>query len=224
VIDIRTVSEPDKRTTNHSLVIAGDQARSTDEVDRWRLFDLKNETVTFVDDFAKTKRTEPIASLLARRRRTLSQPLAEAIAPARFESTGETRNLLGVPAARSVITAGDYRRELWIGAHPQIPARLFALMQISDRPTSSFAPMMKTADEALANVRGFPLLDRSELPIGENRMIVERSVASVGVREVPRSLLTIPADYREVIPTKEPAARPRPSSSPPPDQKAREAG
>lgn len=225
VIDIRTVTQPDNRTTDHSIVIAGDQARSTDELDRWRLFDLKNETVTFVDDLAKTRRTEPIASLLARRRRTLSLPVDEKVPRAEFSTTAETRPVLGIPASQSVITAGGYRRELWIGTHPQIPPRLFALMQISDPPSSPLAPMMKSADEALVNVRGFPLVDRSELPVGESRMTVERSVAAVGVRNVPQSLLKIPADYRDLTrPATKPRARRPPAASPPPGQKAPEAG
>jgi hypothetical protein len=95
---------------------------------------------------------------------------------------------------------------MWIGSHPLIPPRLFALMQLSDEPTSALAPMMKSADEALVNVRGFPLVDRSVLPLGDDKeMIVETTVSSVGQRNVPRALLEIPKDYNDLT---RPATKP----------------
>ncbi|HYR27585.1 MAG TPA: hypothetical protein VEU30_03925, partial [Thermoanaerobaculia bacterium] len=64
VVSIRTTIEPGSKVTSHELVIADGRARSTSEQDVWRLFDTKADTVTTVDDIAKTFRTEPLSSLL----------------------------------------------------------------------------------------------------------------------------------------------------------------
>ena len=225
VIEIRTTTQPDNKTFEHTILIAGNKARTRDELDQWRLFDLEKETVTFVDDVAKTIRTEPVTRLLQQRRTALSKTVSEQTPRAKVEATGTSRPLLGVPATQSVVTVGEYRRELWIGAHPQIPPRLFALMQISDLPSSPLAPMMKSVDEALTNVRGFPLVDRSELPLGNSRMIVEHAVTSVRSRDVPRSLLRAPADYRDLTAAAtERGVRRLPVALPLPGRKARGAG
>src|SRR4051794_38829197 len=46
VVTIQTSVQPGNRTLSHTLVIANDLARSGDEVDTWRLFDLKGNRVT----------------------------------------------------------------------------------------------------------------------------------------------------------------------------------
>ena len=56
VVTIRTTLQPANKNFTHSLMIANNLARSGDEVDAWRLFDLKKKQVTFVDDIAKTYR------------------------------------------------------------------------------------------------------------------------------------------------------------------------
>ena len=223
VIAIRTTTQPANKTFNHTIVVAGNQARSTDELDRWRLFDLEKETVTYVDDAEKTRRSEPIATALARHRQALSLPLRDQVPRAQFETTGESKPLLGVNAGKSVISAGGYRRELWIGVHPQIPPRIFAFQQITDQSSSQLAPMMKSVYETLFNVRGYPLADHAELALGSGRMVVDRNVIGVSARDVPESLLKIPADYRDLTPpaaTTERGARRRPASLLLPDRKA----
>ena len=61
VVTIETTIEPSNKKLTHSLVIAGDHARAGDELDVWRLFDLKQKSVTYVDEIAKSYRTESIA-------------------------------------------------------------------------------------------------------------------------------------------------------------------
>ncbi|HEX6640539.1 MAG TPA: hypothetical protein VF215_05470, partial [Thermoanaerobaculia bacterium] len=68
VVTIRTTTKPEQRTTTQTLVIAGDRARDTSEQDVWRLYDTKANTVTFVDDVARTIRTQPLQELIAQRR------------------------------------------------------------------------------------------------------------------------------------------------------------
>ena len=111
VITIETTIQPEKKTFTHTIAIAGDKARSLDELDRWRLFDLKANTVTLVDDIAHSYRTEPVA----RHERAI-------------EATHETKPLQGVNAILWTERAGGYIRQLWIGNHPSIPPGLFSLM------------------------------------------------------------------------------------------------
>jgi len=113
VITIETKVQPDNKTFTHSIVIAGDKARSLDELDHWRLFDLKANTITFVDDIAKSYRIEPFAP--EKRMETI-------------EATRQTEPLQGVTATLWTARAGGYARQLWIGNHPAIPPQLFSMM------------------------------------------------------------------------------------------------
>jgi len=195
VVTVRTTV--DRTNVDHQLVIAGDRARFTGELDVWRLYDLQANTVTFVDDVARTIRREPLQSILQTRRSRNAAPLGAQFPRARIERTATTKALHGVIARQAVIEAGGYRRELWLAEHPSIPRGLFALMHASDTAVSPLAPMMRAVDEALAVERGFPLEDRATLG---NQRIAERSVTSIVQREVPEALLTLPKGYRDVTP------------------------
>lgn len=218
IVTIRTTVQPANRSFVHSLVIANDRARSGDEVDAWRLFDLKNQNVTYVNDVTKTYRSVPFATIVAQRRAAMAQPLQEEIPSAQFAVTGAKRVVDGVETSQSVIRAGGYVRELWIGSHPQIPEGLFAMMTASAPVSSPIAPMMKQADAALIAVNGFPLIDRSELPMGDKTLIVEHAVVKVDQRDIPQSWLNVPRSYKGLPQTTEPAARPPSASSPPRDR------
>lgn len=204
VVTIRTTVAPDK-SFDHTLVIAGDRARSTGEQDTWRLFDTKADTVTFVDDVEKTIRTEALASIVKTRGATLAAALPEHYPRAKLTRTSERKAFLGANARQVVIQSGAYRRELWLGEHPQIPRGLFAMMHASDAPSSPLAPMMRAVDEALVKERGFPLSDHTEVPLGNDKLIVERTVTGIVQREVPESVLALPKDYKDVTPRPKPA-------------------
>ncbi|HEX6161105.1 MAG TPA: hypothetical protein VF111_13115 [Thermoanaerobaculia bacterium] len=200
VVTVRTVITPADRTFTQTLVIANDRARFTGEQDTWRLYDLKGRRVTFVDDVAKTHRTASLSELSKSRQATLATALPPHYPRVTLRPTDETKPLLGVNAKQTVIDLGGYKRQLWIGDHPAIPDELFSMMQVSDPPSSPLAPMMRTADAALASVRGFPLLDRSEVTYGKTQHIVERTVLSVVQKDVPAALLEIPRDYDDRTP------------------------
>lgn len=200
VVTIRTTIQPANQTSTHLLVIAGNVARSTGELDSWRLFDLKNGTVTYVDDIAKTARTETLASIVSKRQAVLTQALPAHIPRVTWESSGQKRAILGVTAEQSVMRAGAYRRDLWIAKHPAIPEQLFAMMQASDPPSSPLAPMARAADEALASMKGFPLLERAEVPYGNSKFVTERAVLGIGQKDVPKALLEVPRGYRDLTP------------------------
>lgn len=113
VITIRTNFQPQNRSITHSIVIANNRARSDNELDRWRLFNLDDNTITYVDDLTRTYYTLPFAP---------GQPGAAVL------HTGARRVLQGVESSQFLIRVGSYQRELWIGAPPAIPEQLFGMM------------------------------------------------------------------------------------------------
>lgn len=202
VVTIQTTLLPQNKTFTHSIVIANGLARSSDEADSWRLFDLQKKQVTFVDDVAGTARSVPLASLLADRRKELAQPLPVPLPRATLAVTGAKRVLLGVEAAEHLIRLGGYERHLWIARHPSLPAELFAMMQASVPGSSPLGGVSRDVDEALMTVDGFPMLDHAEVAFGNKKMVVERSVVKIEQKDVPASWLQVKA----------PAASPRPAS------------
>lgn len=198
VMTLRTTIEPGNRKLAHSIVIAGDRVRSTAEHDTWRLFDTKAKTVTFVDDIERTIRTEPLAALTTRRREAMTNGLAPHFPTVSLVRGNATKSILGVSARQSVIESGAYRRELWLAEHPAIPRGLFAMMSSAEMPSSPLASMTRKVDEALAGIEGFPLVDRTELPYGKKKFIVDRVVTQIEPRNVPQSTITIPAGYRDL--------------------------
>lgn len=195
VVSIRTAVG--EKSHDHSLVIAGNRARFTGEQDRWRLYDTKANTVTFVDDVERTIRTEPFGTIVARRRTASAATISPQYPRARLVRTDETKALQGATARKAVIESGQYRRELWLAEHPAIPRGLFAMMHLSDTPSSPLAPMMGAVDQALAGERGFPLADRATV---NGKVLVESTVTAIAQREVPESVLALPKGYKDVTP------------------------
>jgi len=197
VVTIRTTIQPDNKTFTHTLVIGDGRARSTAELDQWRLFDTRKKSVTFVDDVARTVRTVSMDALLKEHRAKLAEALPEHYPRARVTSTPD--GLL--------IEVGGYRRELKLAEQRAIPSDLFAMMQASDSASSPLAPMMRAADDALTRTRAFPQRDRSELPYGNRKLVIDREVVGIAEQNVPQSMLRVPDGYRDLTP-KPPAATP----------------
>ncbi|HEX2123002.1 MAG TPA: hypothetical protein VHL59_15320 [Thermoanaerobaculia bacterium] len=208
VVTIRTTIQPANQTSNQTIVIAGDKARNTGELDVWRIFDMKANTVTYVDDTARTIRTEELSAILQKRRAALAGALPPHYPRVRLARTGQQKAILGVKADEHVMKLGAYKRELWLAEAPAIPAGLFAMMLASDGPSSPLAPMMRSVDDALTRTRAFPLLDRTELPHGKDKLVVERAVTAIAQREVPAAILEPPRGYRDLTLPKKPAAAP----------------
>lgn len=196
VVTIRTTIDK-KPPQHHLIVIAGNVARSTSEQDTWRLFDTRANTVTFVDDVSRTVRTEGLPSIVKKRRTFDATALPAHYARVTFERTNERRTIQGASAEKVTIASGGYERELWLAQHPAIPTQLFAMMHASETPSSPLAPMMRDVDRALETVRGFPLLDRTRVPLGKGELVVERAVVGISQRDVPESLVTLPKGYED---------------------------
>jgi hypothetical protein len=198
VVTIQTTVQPGNRTTSYTLVIAGGRARSGDELDAWRLFDLNDDKVTFVDDVARTFRTVSGKELARSRRGALDDPLPDSLPRAQFDTTGAKKPLQGVTATQSVVRLGGYTHELWIGQHPLIPPQLYAMIVASASPSSPLVPVMKNVDEELMKVRGFPLAEHSELVYGDKKMTVDKQVVKIEFADVPVWLLNVRGDYKEL--------------------------
>lgn len=212
VLTIETKLQPQNKTFQHSIIIVGGHARSEDEVDRWRLFDLDHDQVTFVDDGRRTYETQPVSRAIAERRDAAAGPLPAGVPRAQVISTGASRVINGVQASQLLIRLGGYQRELWIGNPRSVPPNLFPTWFATRPVDSKYEPMMRDADEALMNLRGFPLLDHAELPFGNSKLVVDRNVVKIEQRNVQQSLLTVNRAYRELT---APAVSPPPVSSPP---------
>lgn len=200
VVTIRSVTTPGDQAVTHSLVIAGNRVRDLRERDVWRLFDTEKQTVTFVDEIAKTVHTRAFADLRQERLAAIAKNLAPFHPTPELTRSDARRTIAGAPAQQWLITAGAYRRELWMGDHPSIPRGLFAMMQASERVSSPLAPMMRDVEPELLTATAFPLADRTEVPVGEQPMIVDQTVVSVTQKDVPATLVTPPKEYRDLTP------------------------
>ena len=200
VVTIQTTMKPEQRTSTQTLVIANDRARDTSEQDVWRLYDTKANTVTFVDDIERTVRTQPLQTLIAQHRAATKGPLPSHYPRAQLVRSGTKKAIQGVNAELLAIETGAYKRELWLGEHSAIPRGLFAMMHASTQPTTPLAPMMAAVDEALLATRGFPLADRTEVPVSKDKLIVDRTVTNIAQKDVPQDLLSVPKGYRDLTP------------------------
>ena len=92
------------------------------------------------------------------------------------------------------------------------PAQLFALMRASEPAPSPVAGVAHAIDEALLNVRGYPVSDHAELPYDNRKLVVDHAVVKVEQKELPASWFAVPRGYRDVTPATAPAASRRPAS------------
>jgi len=207
VVTIQTTTQPANKTYTHTIVIANNRARSTDEADQWRLFDFAQKQVTYVDDIAHTVRVQSFDDAIAARRAAIARPVPDGMPHAQFAVTNEQKTLQGVQTKQSVIRLGAYQRELWIGSHPLIPRGLFAMLQASEPASSPLAGITRASDEALMDVQGFPLADHAELPYENKKLVVDNAVVKIEQRDVPATLLTVPAFLRSSASPREPVPR-----------------
>jgi len=200
VVTIRTTLQPANRNYTHSLMIANNLARSGDEVDAWRLFDLKKQQVTFVDDIAKTYRVATLDALTKEHREAFAKPAAPELPVAQWIASGAKKTIAGFEATQLIVRMGGYQRELWIAEKSPIPPRLFAMMRASEPAPSPVAGVLRALDEALLKVQGFPVADHAELPFDDKKLVVDRTVEKVEQKDVPASWFVVPREYRQVYP------------------------
>jgi len=160
VITIRTVLLPQNKTLTHTIVLANGHARSDNELDRWRLFNLDDNSITYVDDIAKTYYTVPFKP---------EKPGAAVL------DTGAKRIVQGVKASQFLVRIGGYQRELWIGVPASIPEQLFAMMNADFSEVRGF-PLIDHAELPYGKLK--LVVDRSVVKIEQRN--VPMSLLNIG--------------------------------------------
>lgn len=112
VVTIQTTLLPQNKKLTHTIAIANGRARADNELDRWRLFDLDHNAITYVDDLAKSYYSAPAAAMPS----------------PQMTATGAKRVIAGVEASQFFIRMGAYQREIWIGAPQSVPPQLFGMI------------------------------------------------------------------------------------------------
>jgi hypothetical protein len=223
VIEIHESLSAEARAFRWLVVHHEGKVRLGNETDRWRLIDLQESTVTFVDDITRTYRRSSIAELRALRLRELQRPLPSPFQPIAIQQTTQTESIAGVPTRKIEMERGGYRREVWMSVAPVIHPDLHKAILVTDPISEPYAGLLRRVVPGLLSQSGFPLRDVSVLEYGEKRMEIERIVRSIGKRQVPESWFEVPRDYADVTPREPDADRPN-ASSPRSGRDAREAG
>jgi hypothetical protein len=200
VLTVRTTVVPGERAYLHKVIVAGSKARLGNEVDRWRLFDLEQRTVTTVDQVARTYRTDAWPELLRDRRRLLATPLPPHVPIARVERGTERQVIAGVAATPRRVVMGGYLREIWFSDEPTAADRLFPLIIATDPVGQPYAGVMRSAFPHLVVETGFPLLDRSTMRVDDTESIVDKRVIRIEQTTVPAVWVEVPPSFEDLTP------------------------
>ncbi|HVT43884.1 MAG TPA: hypothetical protein VMT00_05790 [Thermoanaerobaculia bacterium] len=198
VLTIRTTIHPEGKALLHQAVFAGDVIRLGSEVDHRRLFNVREQTVTFVDDIEKTYRTVRLADLVRERQQTLAAPMPVAVAPAQFVDSGTVGEISGFAVRRYVLRLGSYHRELWLSQDEIVPEAFFPLMISSEPISEPFAGVMGDAFRELIQLRGYPVLDQSRMKFGDQTLQIERKLEKVEEKMIPAAWVQVPREYRNL--------------------------
>ena len=180
--------------------MANGKARIGNELDRWRLIDFQNNTVTFVDDVAKTYRTESLASLLRQKRAVIRRDLPEFVPAAEFFETDVERTFGEYPARLYAVRMGGYQRNVWMSTALEVPPQLFPLIIASEPLTTPYSPAMEDVFEGLLKLKGFPVIDRSDMVYRGEPRVIEKKLERVEERDLPASWFQLPQDYADLTP------------------------
>jgi hypothetical protein len=199
VLIVRESSHPPTRAFLHKILVAGPKVRLGSEKDQWRLFDVQQRTVTWVDDIAGTYRTIGLDELVRSRERQLREPIpAAGVRPVAVEETGEAVEIAGIRARRIAMELGGYRRDVWISEEPLVSPVFLKMLVASEPISEQWAGVIRDAQLELMAREGFPIWDRSRLAWEGGELLFQRKLVKVEMREVPAQWVAIPAGYRDV--------------------------
>lgn len=215
VLTFRNVVDHDeKREHVSSLVVAGQKARFTDEIDRWRLFLIDRSEVVFVDDVRQTFETKSLQALI-REKQLLGREATPSLVPRVVLARGGAgETILGYETTEYAVEMGNYRRELLVSTRPLIDERFFALAILSEPLGGPHRAPAASLHRSLAGLTGYPVVDRTTFSFGNRRWQSERRLEKIEKKRVPQSLLEIPSNYRDVTPKAPAAGRPGAASPP----------
>lgn len=205
---------PKKLGFDYLISIAPDgKARIGDEADQWRLIDIPNRSVTFVNTADGSFRTLSLPQLVAERRRIVSGALPAGVPRATVTKPGPPEMRSKWEARRMTIAVGPYRRDLWTSTKSLTPEPLFALILLSEPLSAPFAGMLRDTLPLFENARGMPVVDRSEMVWDGRKLIIQRVLQSVATRSVPAAWFQIPQGYRNLTPSIKGSSGSRPGAS-----------
>jgi hypothetical protein len=214
VLTVETTLQPGEQKVTSDVVVVGSKVRLTDELDRWRLFDLDRNEVVEVDEVSRTYRRRPLATLLAEKRAMMRTPTPATIPALTVRQSGRTQSIRGVAAHEWTIEFGGYRRELWLSDRPLIHQNFWPLYLGSEPLGGPYPARSAAMHLQLMNEHGFPLLDEIEMRFGSTDMRTRRTLIRDEKKAVDAALVEIPNDFTDAAAKAPAAGRPAASSSP----------
>lgn len=197
IITIRTTTD-DGRTFHHQILAAGGVARTMHELDRWHLLDLEREQVTTVDEIARTWTTRSLEDLRARKQSLATGSVPASFPAPTFRRTGRSTRIADRIADEYEVRAGAFRRELWISREPVLDRRYMSLRFGVEEPGGTLPAALARVHLELMKLQGFPLLDVTSLPAGEDAQWgSRREVVAITEAPIPRDRLRVPEGFTD---------------------------
>jgi hypothetical protein len=200
VLTIRESHHPPTRAFLSPIVVWGAKVRIGTDLDNWRLFDLQEQTVTWVDEIAGTYRVVRAEDLVNRRQRQLRAAVPGGIPLLEGGPTGRTVEVEGIAAEQWLMKLGGYEREIWLTSEPLVGEGFLRMWLASEPVNEAYAGVLRDVEGALMREDGFPVYERSAFAWEGGAMVSRRRLVSIRTRQVPAALFEIPADYRDVTP------------------------
>jgi hypothetical protein len=220
VYSFRVRVEPQGRDTIDRIAVHSQRLRLPGERLRWRLVDLQEHTVTFVDEIARTVERRSFAEILDDLRESATRD--EGVPVARVVAGGQEQILHGQSVELYVMTLGSgYTRRLWITREPFIHEDIFLLLLATNPPSNRNLPALRELIGLFDRIDGYPLLDESAMTLSEVEHTIERTLIAVADEIVPGAWFELP-DWAEAALTESLAGR-RPGASDLPDRSTRAA-
>lgn len=208
IVTVRTTTD-DGRTLQHQILAADGVSRSMHELDRWLLLDFTRDQVIVVDQVAGSWTSSTLAELRDRKESLARGSVPASFPDAEVRRSGRSQRIAGLMADEYVITAGGFRRELWLSREPILDPDYLRLRLGAEQPGGSFPAALARLQLQLMDLDGFPLLDVVTLDVGEENWGSRREVVSIQQAPVATSRLRIPDGFQEASAKEQsPPARP----------------
>ena len=208
VVTVRTTTD-DGRSLEHQIVAADGLIRSLHELDRWTLIDSARQRVVTVDEISESWREQSLEELRQRKQTLASGSIPEHFPPATLHRSGRTAVIAGRPADEYVITAGGFRRELWMSRQPILSPLYMALRFGADEPGGPLPAALARIQLELMALEGVPLRDATSLKVGNETWGSVREVVGIAEEAIPAERFHIPEDFADAgDPSSLPSVRP----------------
>jgi hypothetical protein len=170
----------------------GTFVRLGNETEKWRLFDTKNRTITFVDQTAGTATEVTFDEALGELNRKLAEIPAEGAPTATVvEGPGEPER--GHPTHRIRVDVGSFSREITLSKDLLLPGEFFAMKVITDPLDPRYAPILKDVVPVLVRQNGTLLSETSRLEVeGGEPVTATTKLVSVTTVQLSRKAFELP--------------------------------